>query len=48
MQVEKILNPETGKLDHKVKFDGNPVFEKSYDENEVLKIYLRDIELISY
>ena len=35
LQVEQILNRKTGKLDHKVKFDGNPVFEKSYDENEV-------------
>ena len=32
LQVE---HPETRELDHKVKFDGNPVFEKSYDENEV-------------
>ena len=35
LQVEQILNPKTGKLDHKVKFDGNPVFEKSYNVNEV-------------
>ena len=35
LQFEQIFNPKSGKLDHKVKFVGNSVFEKSYDENEV-------------
>ena len=46
LQVEQILNPETGKLDHKIKFNGNPVFSKSYHQDEVftgqLKVYVSD------
>ena len=35
LQVEQVLNNQTGKLQHKIIFDGNTVFEKSYNENEV-------------
>jgi hypothetical protein len=35
IQVTQIKNAKTNKLDHKIKFMGKTVFEKSYDEDQV-------------
>ena len=35
IQVEQTLNPETLKLDHKIKFNGNPILSREYDQDKV-------------
>ena len=35
IKVTQKLNATTNKLDHKIKFMGETVFEKSYDEDQV-------------
>jgi hypothetical protein len=44
--VEQILNEETQKLDHKIKFNENTILSREYDREEVftgeLKIWIAD------
>ena len=35
VEVEQKKNIKTAKLDHKIKFNGNTILKKEYDENEV-------------
>ena len=46
INVEQILNEETQKLDHKIKFNGNTILSKEYDQDEVftgqLQIWISD------
>ena len=48
INVEQILNEETQKLDHKIKVNGNTIFSKEYDQEEVftgtkLQIWVSDV-----
>ena len=44
--VEQMMNERSGKLKHQIKFNGNPIFTKEYDEKEVftgeLQVYISD------
>ena len=46
ISVEQILNEETQKLDHKIKFNGNTILSREYDPEEVftgeLQIWISD------
>ena len=46
INVEQILNEETQKLDHKIKFNGNTILSREYDQDEVftgeLQIWISD------
>ena len=46
INVEQILNEETQKLDHKIKFNGNTILSREYDQEEVfigeLQIWISD------
>jgi len=46
IQVEQRMNENSGKLKHQIKFNGNPIFTKEYDEKEVftgeLEVYISD------
>ena len=46
INVEQILNEETQKLDHKIKFNGNTILSRQYDQDEVftgeLQIWISD------
>jgi hypothetical protein len=35
INVEQILNEETQKLEHKIKFNGNTILSREYDQDEV-------------
>ena len=46
INVEQIMNEETQKLDHKIKFNGNAILSREYDPEEVftgeLQIWISD------
>jgi len=46
IQVEQRLNKNSGKLKHQIKFNGNAIFTKEYNEKEVftgeLQVYISD------
>jgi hypothetical protein len=46
IQVEQRKDEKSGKLKHQIKFNGNPIFTKEYDENEVftgeLQVFISD------
>ena len=46
INVEQILNKETQKLDHKIKFNGNTILSREYDQEEIfageLQIWISD------
>ena len=46
INVEQFLNEETQKLDHKIKFNGNTILSREYDQDEVftgeLQIWIAD------
>ena len=46
INVEQILNEDTQKLDHKIKFNGNTILSREYDQDQVytdmLEIWISD------
>ena len=46
VQVEQVLNRNTQKLDHKIKFNGNTILSRQYEQNEdftgELLVYISD------
>ena len=46
ISVEQILNEKTQKLDHKIKFNGNTILSREYDQDKVftgeLQVYISD------
>ena len=46
ISVEQILNEKTQKLDHKIKFNGNTILSREYDQDEVftgeLQVWISD------